>query len=73
MIHINLNMIIYTHVEHSPTKTIYVKYYAEKMNAHTEDVNERPGLCLEVPSVPANVAFIQDCLLQQLPNPLCSQ
>ena len=44
MIHINLNMIIYTHVEHSPTKTIYVKYYAEKMNAHTEDVNERPGL-----------------------------
>ena len=27
MIHINLNMILYTHVEHSPTKTIYVKYY----------------------------------------------
>jgi len=23
MIHINLNMIFYTHVEHSPTKTIY--------------------------------------------------
>ena len=27
MIHINLNMIFYTHVEHSPTKTIYTKYY----------------------------------------------
>ena len=27
MIHINLNMICYTHVEHSPTKTIYIKYY----------------------------------------------
>ena len=27
MIDINLNMIFYTHVEHSPTKTIYIKYY----------------------------------------------
>ena len=27
MIHINLNMIFYTHVKHSPTKTVYVKYY----------------------------------------------
>ena len=26
MIHINLNMIFYTHEEHSPTKTIYIKY-----------------------------------------------
>ena len=26
MIHISLNMIFYTHVEHSPTKTIYIKY-----------------------------------------------
>ena len=25
MIHINVNMIFYTHVEHSPTKTIYIK------------------------------------------------
>ena len=30
IIHINLNMIFYTNVEHSPTKTIYVKYYTEK-------------------------------------------
>ena len=27
MIHINLNMIFCTHVEHSPTKTICIKYY----------------------------------------------
>ena len=27
MIYINLNMIFYTHVEHSPTKTIYIKYF----------------------------------------------
>ena len=30
MIHINLNMIFYTHVEHSPTETIYIKYYLKK-------------------------------------------
>ena len=30
MIHINLNMTFYTHVEHSPTKTIYIKYFTEK-------------------------------------------
>ena len=38
MIHINLNMIFYTHVEHSPTKTIYIKYYTErqtKTHTHT--------------------------------------
>ena len=27
IIHINLNMIFYTHIEHSPTKIIYIKYY----------------------------------------------
>ena len=38
MIHINLNMIFYTHVEHSPTKTIYIKYYMEKhTHTHTHD------------------------------------
>ena len=31
MIHINLNMIFYTYVEHSPTKTIYLKYYLKKL------------------------------------------
>ena len=35
MININLNMIFYTHVEHSPTKTIYIKYYTKtKQKAH---------------------------------------
>ena len=32
MIHINLNMIFYTHVKHSPTKTIYIKYYLKIKN-----------------------------------------
>ena len=27
MIHINLNMIFYTHVKHSPTKTIYIDFF----------------------------------------------
>ena len=45
MIHINLNMIFCTHVEHSSTKTIYIKYYKKHtqkttttnthMHAHT--------------------------------------
>ena len=26
MLHIKLNMMFYTHVKHSPTKTIYIKY-----------------------------------------------
>ena len=30
MIHIKLNIILYTHVEHSPIKTIYIKFYMEK-------------------------------------------
>ena len=30
MIHINLNMIFCTHAEHSPTKTIYIKYYTKQ-------------------------------------------
>ena len=34
MIHINLNMIFCTHVEHSPTKRIYIKNYMEKQT-HT--------------------------------------
>ena len=34
VIHINLNMIFHTHVGHSPTKTIYIKYYAHT-HTHT--------------------------------------
>ena len=33
MIHSNLHMIFYTHVEHSPTKTIYIKCYYQN-NLH---------------------------------------
>ena len=36
MIHINLNMIFYTHVKHSPTKTIYIKYYLKQTNKKTK-------------------------------------
>ena len=38
MIHINLNMIFYTHVKHSPTKTIYIKYYL-KINKKINNKN----------------------------------
>ena len=44
MIHISLNMIFYTHVEHSPTKTIYKKKQKKKKstthNTHTLTVAE---------------------------------
>ena len=29
MIHINPNTIFYTHIEHSPTETIYIRYYVD--------------------------------------------
>ena len=44
MMYINLNTMFYTHVEHSPTKIIYIRHYMEKhmhvcthtrMHAHT--------------------------------------
>ena len=34
MIHINLNTIFYTHVEHCPTKAIYIRHYMET-HTHT--------------------------------------
>ena len=39
-IRVNLNTTFYTHVEHSPTKTIYIRYYMEThmhacMHTHT--------------------------------------
>ena len=36
MIHINLNMIFYTPVEHSPTKTIDIKHYTKKTKTKTK-------------------------------------
>ena len=41
MIHINLNIIFYTHVEHSPTKTIYIKLYGEKRERKTRTTHTR--------------------------------
>ena len=35
MIYINLNMVFYTHVEHSPTKTIYIKVLYGNTHTHT--------------------------------------
>ena len=35
MLHINLNMIFCSHVEHSPTKTIYMKYDMENTHIRT--------------------------------------
>ena len=43
VIHINLNMIFYTHVEHSPTNFFYIKYYKKIIkrkrttNTHTHN------------------------------------
>ena len=34
MMHINLNITFYTYVEHSPTKTNYIKYYTENTPTH---------------------------------------
>ena len=35
MIHINLNMIFYTHAEHSPTKTTHTKHHTERQTPPT--------------------------------------
>ena len=44
MIHINLNMIFYTHVKHSPTKTIYIKYYL-KLNVDSKTRESAKAVC----------------------------
>ena len=41
MIHIKLNMIFYTHVEHRPTKTIYIKYYTKQNKNNNNKNNNR--------------------------------
>ena len=48
MIRTDLNMIFYPHVEHSPTKTIYIKYIIWKnkqTNAHTTLTVTETGYC----------------------------
>ena len=41
MIHINLDVIFYTHVQHSPTKTIYIKYYKKNKKNKTHYTHTR--------------------------------
>ena len=46
MMHINLNVIFYTHVEHNPTKTIYIKYYKNKTRKHCPVLHPRSAECV---------------------------
>ena len=46
MMHINLDMIFYTHVEHSPTKTIYIYKKKAKHHTHTNDCSRNWVLIL---------------------------
>ena len=41
MIHINLNMIFYTHVEHSSTKPIYIKYYTKQQQQQQQQQQQK--------------------------------
>ena len=41
MMHINLNMISCTNVEHIPTKTIYIKYYLKHTHTHTQNARSQ--------------------------------
>ena len=47
MIHINLNTIFYTHIEHSPTKTIYIRYYMET-HTHTHNTHAHTMTIAEI-------------------------
>ena len=41
MIHINLNKIFYTHVEHSSANTIYIKYYLKERQQQQQEKNKK--------------------------------
>ena len=58
MIHINLNMILYTHVEHSSTQTTYTKHHTEKQTTlhptpppHEQKTTMNSGVCIITKSV----------------------
>ena len=53
MIHIHLNMIFYTHVEHNPTKTIYIKCY-------TQQQQQQKSLQTHTHTHPADPSFEND-------------
>ena len=66
MIHINLNMILYTHVEHSPTKTIYIKYYT-KQNKQTN----KQKICIKMRSDESQFSvslIVRDKVTRQCPH-----
>ena len=76
MIHINLNMIFYTHVEHSPTKTIYVKYRRRKkeekkaLQTHTHNVCKAlllivlyPHVCVFLCAIPSTPHLPKETVL----------
>ena len=46
MIHFNLNVIFYTHVKHSPTKTIYIKYFIYIFERKKKRKKEEVAECL---------------------------
>ena len=50
IIHINLNTIFYTHVKHSPTKTVCIRYYMEA-HTHTHTHTHTHGIWLTVTTV----------------------
>ena len=52
IIHLNLNTISYTHVEHSPNKTIYMKYY---METHTHTHTLTHSHTLTSPTFPVDL------------------
>ena len=58
MIHINLNIIFHTHVEHSPTKTIYIKYYKIKIRTtNTHSTHTLTRLMAFAPSLALDPTF----------------
>ena len=47
IMYINLNTILYTHIEHSPTKTIYIRYYMET-HTHTHNTHAHTMTIAEI-------------------------
>ena len=73
IIHLNLNTISYTHVEHSPNKTIYMKYYMEThththtlsltrtLSPHPHFLLTCPYRCIHAARVPVCVCVCRVC------------
>ena len=65
MIHINLSTIFYSHIEHSPTKTVYIRHY---MHTHT---HTHQGMTIRTARLPGagNLLGRAGEDLSGLPNP----